>query len=169
MQILFLVVVASSLRVVATRVEWEGRLRVANFTWITHLPLGPLWNPPEAPTYELFRDSFDDLPPAGAPGLSIERILKWDWTLADLLLYLWVVNGLFGLLYLMLRRGRRDLVLHCGLGTALGLTGGAMACIGLWLVFGGWGPPCPEFFGLTGAIIGLLGSRLSWHRNAGTG
>jgi hypothetical protein len=68
-------------------------------------------------------------------------VLKLDWMAVDLLLYLWLVTVVGGLLYLAVRGTRRDLVLHLGVSAEIGLTAGAAACIGLWLMFGGWGPP----------------------------
>ncbi|HTU20910.1 MAG TPA: hypothetical protein VMG10_22855 [Gemmataceae bacterium] len=74
----------------------------------------------------------------------------------DLLLYLWSVTAASGLLYLALRRERRDLILHLGLWAGIGLTAAATACIALWLMIGGWGPPAPEFFGGLGLVVGVI-------------
>jgi hypothetical protein len=80
----------------------------------------------------------------------------------DLLLHLWPVTVVGGLLYLAMRRKRRDLTLHLGLSAGIGLTASGAACLGLWLVFGGWGPPAPEFFGGLGFVLGIVGGLLSF-------
>jgi CHASE2 domain-containing sensor protein len=82
----------------------------------------------------------------------------------DLLFYLWLVSVIGGLLYLAVRGERRDLVLHLALSAGMGLTASAAACIALWLLFGGWGPPAPEFFGGLGLVVGIIVGRRSFKR-----
>jgi hypothetical protein len=96
-----------------------------------------------------FLEKFADLPPSGPRG---PVLLKWDWTLLDLLLYFWAFTVLFSAAYIASRCQRRDLVFHSVLGTAIGMTCGAALCLGLWLLFGGWAPPAPEFSGWLAAI-----------------
>jgi hypothetical protein len=60
---------------------------------------------------------------------------------------------------------QRDLILHLALAAGIGLTAGAVACIGLWLMFGGWGPLQPEVFGGLGLVLGILGGLVSFKRN----
>jgi len=71
------------------------------------------------------------------------------------LLYLWPVTLAAGLLYLALRGKQRDPLLHIGLSAGFGLTFGAAACIGLYILYGGWGPPNPAFFGGAGLAVGI--------------
>jgi hypothetical protein len=70
------------------------------------------------------------------------------------------------LLYLAMRGERRDLTLHLALSAGIGLTAGAVACIGLWFLFGGWGPPAPEFFGGPGLVVGVVGGLASFKRDS---
>lgn len=139
--------------------RWEGRLSSRYNTFIIDLGRAPVWAPPPVPPHARFREVFKDLevfPAQGTPGLTIQRVLKWDWMVVDLLLYLWLVTAASGLLYLALRGERRDRILHLGLWAGFGLTAGATACFGLWLMLGGWGPPDPEFFGGLGLVMGII-------------
>jgi hypothetical protein len=119
--------------------------------------------------YGTFRKDFtgsEGFPAEGTPGLTIKRVLKVDWMAVDLLLYLWPVTVVGSLLYLAARGRRRDLVLHLGLSAGIGLTAGAVACVGFWLLFGGWGPPAPEFFGGLGLVGGIVGGLVSFKRES---
>jgi hypothetical protein len=152
---------------VALNGRWEGRLTRGNHTWIVDLGRAPVWVPPSDPTYARFREDFKEsegFPAEGSPGLTVQRVLKLDWMAVDLLLYLWPVTVVGGLLYLAVRGERRDLILHLGLAAGIGLTAGAAACIGLWLLFGGWGPPAPEFFGGLGLVAGIVVGLVSFKR-----
>jgi hypothetical protein len=143
--------------------RWEGRLTSGNCTWIMDLGRNPVWAPPPDPQYAQFQEHFrGDFPTEAPKGLTIQRVLKLDWMAADLLLYLWAVTVAFGLLYLAVRGERRDLILHLGLSTGIGLTAGAAFCIGLWMLFGGWGPPTPEFFGGLGLVVGIISGLASF-------
>lgn len=139
--------------------RWEGRLTLGNHTWIVDLGRAPVWAPPPVPPYARFWEDFKDskeFPAEGTPNLTLHHVLKLNWMVFDLLLYLWLVTAVSGLLYLALRRERRDLILHLGLWVGIGLTAGATVCIGLWLMLGGWGPPAPDFFGGLGLVMGVI-------------
>jgi hypothetical protein len=159
LRFLFLIAIISCLAMPAARAQWESRLIVGNCAFIIDLERAPLWSPPEAPAYSEFRVKFADLPPSGPRG---SVLLKWDWTLLDLLLHVWAVTVLFSAAYIALRSQRRDVVFHSVLGTAIGMTCGAALCMGLWLLFGGWAPPAPELFGLAGLVAGLFLALLDW-------
>ena len=150
---------------VAWSENWEGHLTSGDGTWILDLERAPIWPPPEPPSHEEFRKAFGDsegFPAENAPDLWIRPVLNLEFTATDLLLRLWPVAVLAGLLYLILRRGNRDLILHCALSTGAGMTLGASVCLGLWFAYGGWGPPSPVFFGGTGWAVGLLAGIGSW-------
>jgi hypothetical protein len=156
---IFLVACLGAAAIVACNGRWEGRLTLENTTWIVGLGRAPVWAPPPDPPYARFQEDFKDsegFPAEGMPGITIQRVLKLDWMAVDLLLYLWAVTVASGLLYLAMRGERRDPILHLGLFAGIGLTAGAAACIGLWLLFGGWGPPDPELFGGLGLAVGLI-------------
>ena len=159
LRLIFLAACLGCIAIVAWNGRWEGRLTRGNHTWIVDLGRAPVWAPPSDPVYAMFEEDFkasEDFPAEGAPGLIIRRVLKLDWMAVDLLLYLWFVTVAVGLLYLAMRRARRDLLLHLGLSAGIGLTAGAAVCIGVWLMFGGWGPPDPEFFGGIGLVLGIV-------------
>lgn len=156
---IFLVSCLGCVVIVAWNGRWEGRLTQGNCTWIVDLGRAPIWGAPLDPTYATFQAHFKeskDFPREGTSGFTIKRVLKLDWMAVDLLLYLWGVTVVGGLMYLAVRGIQRDLVLHLGLSAGIGLTGGASTCMGLWLMFGGWGPPAPEFFGGLGLVVGIL-------------
>jgi len=92
-------------------------------------------------------------------GVLIDRIdRRYLGVLLDL------TRGVFVLAtaYIAWRGQRRDVVFHCVLGTAIGITCAAVICLGFWLLFGGWGPPAPEWFGLAGLVAGLFLALLDW-------
>ena len=165
----FLLACLGCAALVAMNGRWEGRLAGANGTWILDLDRSPIWAPPPEPVYATFQKDFNDsatFPPQGAAGITIKRVLKVDWMALDLLLYLWLVTVVGGVLYLATRGRSRDLVLHVGLYAGIGLTAGAIVCVGLWLVFGGWGPPSPGFFGGLGLFGGIVGGLVSFKRES---
>jgi hypothetical protein len=156
---IFLVACLGCVAIVTLNGRWEGRLTLRNYTWIVDLDRAPVWAPPPDPPYAKFQKVFkesDDFPAGGTPGLTIHRVLKLDSLAVDLLLYLWPVTFFSGLLYLALRGERRDLILHCGLSAGIGLTAGAVVCIGLWLLLGGWGPPLPDCCGSLALFVGIF-------------
>src|SRR5262245_4182605 len=95
-----------SIALVTWNGRWEGRLTWGNHTWIADLGRAPVWAPPPAPPYGRFQEDFKEsegFPVEGSPGLTIRRVLKVDWMVVDLLLYLWPVTVVSGLLYLATR------------------------------------------------------------------
>lgn len=151
---------------VITNGRWEGHLIQANYgTWIVALDRAPIWAPPPEAVYATFQKDFKDsekFPAEDASGFIIKRVLKDDWMILDFLLYLWPVTVISGLLYYATRGRKRDFVLHLGLFAGIGLTAGAVLCVGLWLLFGGWGPPAPQFFGILGLSGGIVGGLVSF-------
>ena len=137
--------------------RFEGKLVRGNQSWQLYLGRHAIWSPPERPDYERFRLYFDQ-----SPGFPLEGIgtIKTSFSLADVVLeavlYLWLVTGLCGLLYLSYRGSRRDKFLHCAGSVATWLTAAFAACIGLWCIAGGWGPPVPMCFALGGLVVGLV-------------
>lgn len=142
---------------VSLRGQWEARLRTTDAgTFISHLPTTPVWQPPAVPAYHHFTEIFDNLP-AEQPNSSIIAIVtRWDWMALEVLLWFWLLASFIGVLYIMARGACVDTLLHFVLHLAIGLTLGAIACVGLWLMFGGWGPPAPLFFGTCGLILGIV-------------
>src|SRR5262249_24496027 len=155
LRLVLLVAIIGCLTLAAWRAQWESRVVVGFHTYIISLQRPAVWSPPEAPSYGHFRQSFEDLPSTELPA---HVILKWDWTLLNLLMYVWGITVLFGAAYVAWRGPRRDIVFHCVLGVAIGMTSGAGICFGLWILAGGWGPPVPEWFGLAGLSTGLFGA-----------
>jgi len=163
----FLLACLGCVALVAMNGRWNGRLTEASCTWIVDLDRAPIWAPPPEPVYATFQKDFNEsetFPPQDAPGLTITRVLRGDQMTIDLLLYLWPVTVICGVLYLAARGQRRDRVLHVGLSAGIGLTAGAITCVALLLIFGGWGPPVPWFFGGLGLFGGIVGGLVSFKR-----
>lgn len=169
---LFLLACVACVVIVAGNGRWEGQLVSSDqTTWIVDLERAPIWAPPSRPTYAMFLKDFtgvEGFPAEGTPELTIKRILKVDWMVVDLLLYLWPVTVLGGLLYFTTRGKQRDLILHIGLYTGICLTLSAVACLGLWLLFGGWGPPAPELCGGLGLVAGIAAGMDAFKRENAT-
>lgn len=160
-------VFVGAIGLVAWQGRWEGHLTRGNHTWIVDLGRAPIWSPPPTPTYAIFQSDVEGskgFPAEETPGLVFKRILRIDWMVIDLLLFLWPATVVSGLVYLALRGERRDFLLHLGLCIGIGLSLGVVGCVGLWLLFGGWGPPAPELFGSLGLIGGIVGGPLSFER-----
>lgn len=169
LRVAFLLACLACLAVVLVNGVWEGRLTRINHTWIVDLDRAPVWAPPEMPTYQRFATTFegsDDFPAESMGGLAIERVLGIEEMALALLFHLWMLTVLAGLLYLLLRTGRRDLVLHLALFAGIGLTSSAVLCLGVWLAFGGWGPPAPTLFAALGLAVGLRAGFVSWRRRS---
>lgn len=149
---------------VVTQAQWESRLEYAGGAYIIGSARAPLWSPPPRSSYSDFQEAFSEsegFPPE--PAATVVLALKWDWMLLDALLGLWAVTGLGSIFYLGNARHR---VLRVAAFAFLGLTAGACATFGLWLVFGGWGPPMPELFGLIGLAVGIAYSIATMRRTA---
>jgi hypothetical protein len=98
---------------------------------IIDLPRSPVWSPPAIPSRDAFTRTFTDVPPSSSPVL---RRFRLDGTLLDAALYLWADTATFGLVYLLIRRGRRNPFLHAALCVGAAFTGAAIICVGLWLL-----------------------------------
>lgn len=144
------------LAVMSFRGQWEAQLRTSDAgTFISQLPNAPIWQPPPVPEYGHFTKLFDSLPNVQPDTAAIFVLFRWDWVAIELFLWLWLVTSAVGVLYVMTRGAYVDILLHFVLNIAIGLTVGACACVGLWLAFGGWGPPAPLFFATCGLILGI--------------
>ncbi len=135
---------------------WEARYTAGNGTCIMKLPETAIWDPPLLPAYSEFAATFDHLPQTQPPNSRIYRLLKWDWMLLELLFYCLGSFVLVTPLYWLTRRASPDPVLHVTTWIGIGMTGSAVDCLVLWLVFGGWGPPAPLFFGIVGLFVGAI-------------
>ena len=136
-----------------SRGRWEATLAAGKSTWIIKLPRSPAWSPPAIPSRDAFTSTFTDVPPSSSPVLLRFRLGS---TFLDAARYLWAVTAAFGLVYILSRRSRRDRFLHAALCFGAAFTGAAIISIGLWIVFGGWGAPFPEFFAGLAIVIGLI-------------
>jgi hypothetical protein len=166
-RILFLVLGLGCIVAVAWNGRWEGRLLQADDMWTINLGQTPIWSPPPVPSYSSFKETFQnsrDFPVEGMSKYRIQRVLKLDWMFLDFLLYFWPISGLCGLVYLMVGKENRDLLLYQGFTTGIGLTVAAVLCFGLWMILGGWGPPYPVFFGLLGLVLGFFGGASTFGR-----
>ena len=157
---LFYGLLAASFLLAVTCGSWEAHhvtsILGGTNTLILPLPLAPLWSPPSTPPYQAFRDAITDLPAEMPPGTAIRRIARYDDTLFQLIAYVGTSSLVCGIIYLATRRGRRDILLHYVVSVAGGFVSSVVLCIVVWLIFGGWAPPFPIFFGVLGIASGLL-------------
>ena len=165
LRLLFVLLLAASLLLVSARGSWQAHLVRADCTYIINLPTRPVWSPPTMPSYDTFRQTFTDLPTDLASTPAIVRVFRFDSAMLELVLFATASAGLCGLIYLLTRRGGRDALLHYALFIAVGFLAAAAACFGLWLLFGGWGPPFPLLFAFLGIGFGIYLGRRRWRRS----
>lgn len=157
LRLLLLTGCLGGLALAAATPSWEAHLIQGATTWIMELGRHPLWDPPDAPDYHTFRQHFEQSkefpPPNGGWAIHLHCDSLDIGLLAHA--YCWPVALLCGLTYLRVRGSRRDLVLHCALWAAGGISIAVVACIALWFALGGWGPPMPGCFAFLGLILGV--------------
>lgn len=114
----------------------------------------PLWSAPPSLTVAEFAASYADIhiDPAGRTATSIRWGMWLEGTIA-----LWVIFAGLSWPFFYLARSRPSW--NRALRFSLGLFAGTALCFGLWLVFGGWGPPSPLLFALLGIFLGWRWSR----------
>lgn len=163
LRLLLLAGCLGAVAVSAATAPWEARLVQGNHSWIMDLGRHPVWQPPAAPDYAAFRQHFErseGFPPPNG-GWAIRAGYDPAGVGLTAVAYCWPVAVVCGLLYFAARGPRRDVGLHCALHVAAGLTVAVAACVALWCVVGGWGPPavgCFEVLGVVGGIISGLAS-----------
>src|ERR1700722_3563157 len=119
------------------------------------VPDKPLWSTPSPLSYADFSKQFstdDTIKPGGRTSVRI----NWDWLLEGLFLNWLVIFVCYSLVYALGFRKSQSIAAAFFFRTGLGLVGSAVVCILLWLLFGGWGPPAPVFFGVIGVLIGSI-------------
>jgi hypothetical protein len=147
---------------------WQAQLFTGETTFIINLAEAPLWVPPPVPTYATFQKTFQhsqSFPSDRASEFDIRRVLLVESTILLFLFYLWLITGTVSWLYRVSRGTERDIVLHVTQSAWVGLTAAALGCFVLWVLFGGWGPPAPVFFGSLGFVGGFIGGLLKFKRN----
>ena len=162
LRLLFVTLLAASMLLVIARGSWEGHLVRGNHTSIINLPSRPIWSPPAVPSYGIFRHTFTDLPSEPAYSPTIVRVFRYDTAMFEFVLFATASAAFCGLLYLLTRRGGRDALLHYSLFIPLGCAAAAAACVALWLLIGGWGPPLPLLFAFLGIGFGIYLGRRRW-------
>ena len=166
LRLIFVILLSASLLLVISRGSWQGRLVRIDGTSIINLPTQPVWSPPAVPSYDTFRQTFPDLPSEIAPGSVIVRVFRYDDAMLELIAFVTVSAGFCGLLYLPVRRGGRDAVLHYALFIAVGFIAAAAGCLAVWLLVGGWPPPSPPLFAIFGIWFGIHLGRRRWRNHA---
>ena len=159
LRLLLLAGCLGAIAVSAATAPWEARLVQGNHSWIMDLGRHPAWQPPAAPDYQSFRQHFEqsrEFPPPNGGWAIRASYDPVDVALAAVA-YFWPVALVCGLLYLVVRGPRRDVVLHCALHVAAGLSVAVAACVALWCLVGGWGAPAVGCFG----VLGLVGGSIS--------
>lgn len=159
LRLLFLACLASGTVLLLARVPWEARLRAptadGTHEWVIRLDRGPVWDPPPAPSREQFEEHFGrDKPPAS--GGEITRKADWAEVFDEGMLGLWVIAFGSALAYHGLRGERTDLVFQICSRLAWTIPAWGLVCVLVWLVVGGWGPPCCPGFLSLGLLHGLV-------------
>lgn len=137
--------------------NWEAVYEIAanedGERFLIDLPDQPLWSTPAPPPYSDFAARFSS-DSAIKPGGRVFVHINWEWLLEGLFLNWLEFFVCYGLVYALGFRKSQSIAAAFFFCTGLGLVGGAVVCILFWLVFGGWGPPAPVFFGVIGVLIG---------------
>jgi hypothetical protein len=167
LRLLLLVGCLGAIALSTATTPWEARLVRDNHSWIMNLGRHPVWQPPAAPGYAAFRQHFERAEEFPLPDGGWTIRVGYDPAEVGLaaMAYCWPVALICGLLYLAIRGSRRDLVLHCALRVAAGLSAAVVACIALWCMIGGWGPPAVGWFGILGVVGGILNGLASYRNN----
>jgi hypothetical protein len=134
----------------AATVYWEARLTTGDHSWLLYWGRHSVWRPPPPPDFERFRQEFAD----SRPGVITVSFEPMDVVLGGLLRATPIGLGC-GFAYLAFRGPRQDLVLHTALFVSGGLLVSAAACLCLWCVTGGWGPPLVGLLTVAGLAGGL--------------
>lgn len=154
----------------AATVRWEGLLVRGNHTWLIDLGRHPVWDPPQPPEYERFRQTFEQDEDFPLPqGCTTRAAYDPAEVALAAMLYMWPVTGLCGLLYIVARGPRRDFVLHCAAWVAAGLAASVVSCVGLWCLAGGWGPPAAGCFAVLGIVAGMACGVVTFRRGSRAG
>lgn len=142
---------------------WDGRLFDGGRTWTIELvDRAPIWKPPEPPKPAEFGEAFRVRPESMTEDMVIRTHLKWDFMLLDFFLWFLGVSLFFGVVSLSAPTGRHSISVHLIRWIAVALSGAAAACVVLWLVVGGWGPPEPLFFASGGVVAGIVLGIRKW-------
>lgn len=159
LRLIFFALLAAVVLLAGLHGSWEAHLKCLGGTFIIDLPVRPVWSPPMVPAYDFFRQTFNELPvkePANAVAL---RIFRYDNTLFEFIFYAAVVSAVFGIVYLLIRRGARDVVLHHALFVAIGYVLVMVPCYPLWC----WGSGMA--FSILGAVFGVFLGWALWTRH----
>lgn len=141
-------------------VPFEAHFSPAHPHLRTHLPDAPWWSPPPAPDYS----RFPNVEPGSAGYRAREECAPyvavdlWPalWRLAT---WLWSAIGFAVLVHFVSAVGARDRAMQ---GVAFPFGGsclGLLLSLGLWIAWGGWGPPMLLELGLAGAFLGFVNFR----------
>jgi hypothetical protein len=164
LRLLLLVGCGGAVGMAAATAPWKARLFQGNHSWVVDLGRHPVWHAPPSPDYESFRQWFEHSREFPRPNDGWGISIGYDPVEVGFaaVAYSWLVALVCGLLYLAVRGPRRDAVLHCSLHVAAGLAAALAACIGLWCVIGGWGPPAAPCFGVLGVVGGIFSGLASF-------
>ena len=160
LRLLLLALLVASALAAASRASWEAHLVCVKQTFIIDLPARPIWSPPPIPTYDIFKQTFSELPGSEPSGAVSIRIFRYDYTVFFFFIYVAVSSVVCGLLYFFTRRGVRDIVLHYALFGAVGYVLLMVPCYPIWC----WGSEM--LFSFLGIGFGLLLATCLWRRHA---
>lgn len=163
----FLIAVGLMFILLGSHAPWTARLNPQPLhTFIMDLPRHPLWSPPPTPTLEHFEDVFASERFSASAAIHVS--VDWFKLFFEILVGLWLMMICIAFVYLVVADRRPDPVLQISCGIAAASTIGVVASVVLWVILGGWGPPCMEYLLPAGFILGsFVGWR--WHQADLTG
>lgn len=128
----------------------------------------PLWNPPEAPDYQVFRNRFSrfehQLPATMPEGAEISQGVLWGQMFEETLLWIWRGMVVISVFYLCVRRRCHDHLLDV-IGCS---TVGICSFVAIAVFVHGWSPEWSTAYiipgALTGMVVGLFAPRIGHER-----
>jgi hypothetical protein len=158
LHLLLLAALAGGTYLILARLEWQARLTTGWGSYLLNLDRGPAWDPPPLPPRDRFEAAFANLPPGGV----ITREVRWDSLEPEAGAVVWVIALGFTPPYLWLRGGRRAPVFQVCTRLAWTLPAWVGVSVVLWVVVGGWGPPCCGCCLVCGFAHGAIAGLLGW-------
>lgn len=129
----------------ASHAEWHFILEGNDGVRVLQEEFAPLWAPPQQPPYEQLARELHEIQPESHPGKQIKRSLS-EWAPFEWMTCVGALTLILGLVYLAVRRGRRDVFMETVLSSGIWLL---LFSVAEGLVMG----QIPWWFGIIGAIL----------------
>ena len=133
---------------------WQSDCRIGGTTFTSDLPPNPIWDPPALPTYESISSQFD-LPIEPPEDCEITMRLRWGGMLLEFAFYMFILATFLVCVFYHPHKSKPSRFLHATACVIISILASCCFCFVLWLIIGGWGPPVPILFILTGFVFGI--------------